>query len=90
MKHALSPEVERLILEKVQTGRYRTADEVVLLGLTLLQQQEEAVAPVRSQTEDLATLFASITCEVPVADWDEVPTDLSVNLDHYLYNTQKS
>jgi putative addiction module CopG family antidote len=90
MSNALSPEVERLILEKVQTGRYRTADEVVLLALTLLQQQEEAVAPERSQTEDLATLFASISVEVPVADWDVVPPDLSVNLDSYLYHAHKS
>jgi hypothetical protein len=26
---------------------------------------------------------------VPAAEWKKVPTDLSVNLDHYLYGSEK-
>lgn len=91
MKTSLSPEVKRLILEKVNSGRYRSADEVVRRGLTLLQKDEErAVSTQSSGFGDLATMFGSIAGDVPDADWQRVPADLSKNLDHYLYGTQKT
>lgn len=91
MRTSLSPEVKRLILEKVSSGRYHSADEVVRRGLTLLQKQEEmtSIATVSSGS-DLAGVFAGITADVPDAEWLKVPADLSKNLDHYLYETQKT
>jgi putative addiction module CopG family antidote len=91
MKTHLSPDVERLILEKVRTGRYRSADEVIRRGLTLLQIDEERARSVPSSgVGDLAATFASIASDVPDADWQRVPSDLSKNLDHYLYGAQKT
>lgn len=91
MKTSLSPEVKRLILEKVSSGRYRSADEVVRRGLTLLQKDEErTVSNQSSSVGDLATIFESIAGAVPDADWQRVPADLSRSLDHYLYGTQKT
>lgn len=91
MKAGLSPDVERLILEKVSSGRYRSADEVVRLGLFLLQKNEEQAGGTPSTgIGDLAAIFAGIANDVPDADWQKVPADLSRNLDHYLYNTQKT
>ncbi len=43
MKISLSPEIERLIADKLQSGRYRSADEVVRQGLELLEKQENRV-----------------------------------------------
>lgn len=91
MKTSLSPDVKRLILEKVSSGRYRSADEVVRLGLILLQKDEEqahSTAPVG--TGDLAAIFTDIAKDVPDTDWQKVPADLSRNLDHYLYGIQKT
>ena len=40
MKFPLSDEAERLIEEKLRSGRYGTAEEVVLAGLGSLEQDE--------------------------------------------------
>jgi len=37
---SLTPELERLVQERVATGRYQTASEVVREGLRLLELQE--------------------------------------------------
>jgi putative addiction module CopG family antidote len=91
MKINLSPEVERLIEEKVGNGRYRSADEVVREGLQLLQQRDDSAMPQPSKhAGNLAELFESIAKDVPEKDWENVPADLSKNLDHYLYGRQKT
>jgi antitoxin ParD1/3/4 len=50
MNVSLTPELERLITEKVDTGMYQTASEVVREGLRLLRDrdQRELRADVRS------------------------------------------
>jgi antitoxin ParD1/3/4 len=91
MKISLSPDVERLIAEKVSSGRYHSADEVVREGLELLQEREkESERSQSNRTADIATAFDNIARDVPDADWESVPTDLSKQLDHYLYGSQKT
>lgn len=41
MNVSLSPELERLIEEKVKSGMYNSASEVIRAGLRLLQEQDE-------------------------------------------------
>lgn len=41
MNVSLSPELERLIEEKVNSGMYNSASEVIRAGLRLLQEQDE-------------------------------------------------
>lgn len=91
MKIFLSPDLERLITEKISTGRYHSADEVVREGLELLQKRENEarLSPV-SGTVNLAAAFENIAGDVPDVDWESIPPDLSKNLDHYLYGTHKS
>ena len=91
MRAILSPDVEQLILEKVRTGEYGSADEVVRRGLALLEKTEKKtqnVAP--TDTSDLSAVFERISSDVPDVDWQKVPVDLSTNLDHYLYGAQKT
>lgn len=38
---SLTPELERFVQDRVATGRYQTASEVVREGLRLLEHQEE-------------------------------------------------
>lgn len=91
MKISLSPDVERLIAEKVSSGRYNSADEVVREGLELLQEREkEAPRPPSSRAASFAAAFENIAKSVPDTDWESVPSDLSKNLDHYLYGGQKT
>jgi len=90
MKISLSPDVERLITEKVNSGRYHSADEVVREGLDLLQQQESKVQQSAAPTTSLDIAFDLIAKDVPDADWESVPSDLSKNLDHYLYGAHKT
>jgi antitoxin ParD1/3/4 len=91
MKISLSPDVERLIAERVESGRYRSADEVVREGLELLQEREkETRRPSSNGTTNFAAAFESIAKDVPDKDWESIPTDLSKNLDHYLYGGNKT
>lgn len=55
MNISLTPELERLVTEKVQTGRYASASEVVREGLRLLEEQKqlklERLAAVRQKID---------------------------------------
>ncbi len=41
MNISLTPELERLVDERVKSGRYASASEVIREGLRLLEEQEE-------------------------------------------------
>lgn len=41
MNVSLTPELEKLVDEKVRTGRYHSASEVIREGLRLLQEKDE-------------------------------------------------
>jgi len=41
MQIVLSPEVEALVQRQLTTGKYKSAIEVILAGIQLLQQQED-------------------------------------------------
>ena len=85
MKISLSPDIERLIAEKVSSGRYHSADEVVREGLELLQEREKEIRRSPSNgAANFAAAFENIAKDVPDTDWESVPPDLSKNLDHYL------
>ncbi|HUA02082.1 MAG TPA: type II toxin-antitoxin system ParD family antitoxin [Candidatus Aquilonibacter sp.] len=89
MKISLPPELERLIAEKVRSGRYGSPDEVIREGLAMLQAQDTAASVGREKSvQSIADLFASIAEEVPESEWAGVPSDLSKNLEHYLYGSQ--
>ena len=87
----LSPDVERLIAEKVNSGRYQSADEVVREGLGLLQEREnEARRPPSNGEVGFTAAFEIISHDVPEKDWESVPADLSKNVDHHLYGSRKT
>ena len=90
MKISLSPEIERLIAEKLQSGRYQSADEVVRQGLELLEKHENQVGPPWTPAGHLAKTFEDLRRQVADNEWAKVPSDLSKNLDHYLYGGLKT
>jgi antitoxin (DNA-binding transcriptional repressor) of toxin-antitoxin stability system len=65
--------------------RVRAGDEVVI------EHDAHPVAVLRPAplAQSIDKIFAAIAQDVPDEDWGRVPTDLSRNLDHYLYGTSK-
>jgi antitoxin ParD1/3/4 len=49
MNVSLTPELERLVQSKVQTGRYNSASEVVREALRLMEERDLAKAEVRKK-----------------------------------------
>ena len=49
MNVSLTPELEKLVNEKLKTGMYQTASEVVREGLRLLKDRDERKAQLRAQ-----------------------------------------
>jgi antitoxin ParD1/3/4 len=47
----LTPELERLIYDKVETGSYQTASEVVREALRLLKHRDEGLVQLRSDIQ---------------------------------------
>ena len=61
MNVSLTPELERFVNDKVQTGRYNSASEVVREALRLLQQHEQArTAQLADFNKELARLLATL------------------------------
>jgi putative addiction module CopG family antidote len=91
MAISLSPELERLIAEKVQNGEYRSAEELIREGLHLLEAKEKAAPSGESHNgQSLAEAFAAIAKNVPDSEWERLPADFAKNVDHYLYGSPKS
>ena len=49
MNVSLTPELEKLVNEKLKTGMYQTASEVIREGLRLLKDRDERQAQLRGQ-----------------------------------------
>jgi antitoxin ParD1/3/4 len=61
MNVSLTPELERFVNDKVKTGRYNSASEVVREALRLLEQHEQArTAQLREFNKELALRLSSL------------------------------
>ncbi len=50
---------------------------------------KEAAAGTGSKPRRIEEVLAELASEVPQQEWDSLPSDLTDNLDHYLYGTPK-
>lgn len=57
MNISLTPELERLVNDKVKTGMYQTASEVIREGLRLLRERDQRLKMLR---QDVHAGFASV------------------------------
>lgn len=86
----LNPDIERRITEKVKSGFYQSADELIERSLDLLDQRDGAKPSARlAAPRSIWEIADEISRSVPDEEWAKLPTDLSKNFDHYLYGAPK-
>ena len=77
MNVSLTPELERLVSDKVKTGMYQTASEVIRDGLRLLKERDERLGRLRA---DIRAGFDAID-RGEYEDYDEHTTkDLAADV----------
>jgi hypothetical protein len=83
----MSANLEQAILEKVQALPDEKQQEVLALvdGMLREEQERQPSEPVRPIWE----IIEEISSDAPLGTWDSVPSDGSVNHDHYLYGAPK-
>ncbi len=74
----METDLEKIIVEKVNS-------------LTLEQQEKvlEFVKELAPPRRTLWEMWKEKLKDIPEKEWDNVPTDASINLDHYLYGAPK-
>lgn len=82
----MSTEVAQTIFEKV-SALPQSKQAEVLEFVERLATQEKMSAPLRERP--IWEVIAEISSQVPEEVWDNVPSDGSLNVDHYLYGAPK-
>ena len=82
----MSTEVAQTIFEKVNALPQSKQAEV-LEFVERLAAQEKTSTPL--QERPIWEVIAEISSQVPEDAWDNVPSDGSLNVDHYLYGAPK-
>lgn len=82
----MSANLEQAILEKLQALPDEKREEVLALVDQLLK---EGRPQSQENTRPIWEIIEEIVSQAPPGTWDDVPTDGSVNHDHYLYGAPK-
>jgi len=88
MSVILNPKLQERIAAKLESGEYRSADEVVEKGLDLLDGKEARPATTELNFP-IWDRIIKLGQQVPDEEWADVPTDFARNLEHYLYGAPK-
>jgi hypothetical protein len=82
----MSANLEQAILEKIQALPDEKQQEVLALVDEMLKEDQ---SPAPRATKPIWEIIQEISNQAPPGTWDNVPTDGSVNHDHYLYGAPK-
>ena len=83
----MSANLEQTILEKIQALPDNKQQEVLALVDEMLKEDQEPRP--RENVRPIWEIIQEISNQAPPGTWDDVPTDGSVNHDHYLYGAPK-
>jgi FPC/CPF motif-containing protein YcgG len=75
--------LEQIIIEKVHTFPPEKQQKILDYAESLEEIKQEA------HNETLWDMVKDLVEQVPKEAWDELPTDGSINVDHYLYGHKK-
>ncbi len=82
----MSANLEQAILKKIQALPDKKQEEVLAL---VDQMLKEGRPQSPSNGRPIWEIIEEIANQAPPGTWDDVPTDGSVNHDHYLYGAPK-
>jgi hypothetical protein len=82
----MSANLEQAILEKLQALPDKKQEEVLALVDQMLKEEQPQT---HQNSRPIWEIFEEIARQAPPGTWDDVPTDGSVNHDHYLYGAPK-
>lgn len=82
----MSANLEQAILEKLQALPDKKQEEVLAL---VDQMLKDAQPQSRGTVRPIWEIIEEIANQAPPGTWDDVPTDGSINHDHYLYGAPK-
>jgi hypothetical protein len=51
---------------------------------------KEREEPSKKESGSILEMVSAVTSEVPEREWERVPSDLSKNVDHYLYGSKRT
>lgn len=83
----VSANLEQEILEKVQALPDEKQSQVLALVDGMLKEEQEKRP--HEGTRPIWEIIQDISSQAPPGTWDTVPSDGSVNHDHYLYGAPK-
>lgn len=89
MTICVSKDVETSIDEAVQSGRFASAEDMVA---RLVKEYAQRSRQEPTHGEDGKPIWEILDEEnrsIPPEVWDDLPTDLAAQHDHYLYGTPK-
>ena len=80
-KEELHNLVDRLPVDRVENAKEALAG--------LCGESGSSTNPVTTEARPIEEILKELAAEIPRAEWDRLPSDLTDNLDHYLYGTPK-
>ncbi|MEP6913898.1 MAG: hypothetical protein ABI923_14140 [bacterium] len=83
----MSANLEKAILEKIHALTDDKQREVLALVDGMLREEQERQP--RETMRPIWEIIEEISSRAPPGTWDSVPSDGSVNHDHYLYGAPK-
>lgn len=82
----MSANLEQAILEKLQALPDKKQEEVLAL---VDQMLKEGQPQTRENARPIWEIITELSAQISMEEWEKLPSDGSVNHDHYLYGAPK-
>jgi hypothetical protein len=83
----MSANLEQTILEKLQALPDNKQEEVLALVDEMLKETHEPSTP--KNVRPIWEIITELSAQVPMEEWEKLPTDGAEQHDHYLYGAPK-
>ena len=82
----MSANLEQAILEKLQALPDKKQEEVLALVDQILKEEQPQT---RENRRPIWEIITELSAQVPMEEWEKLPTDGAEQHDHYLYGSPK-